>query len=83
MQTVKSFGVLSVVKTFGIIGAVFGLLAIPIGAIAAKGDTSFFQPLHLPVLIGSGALLGFIYGAVGAVVYNLVARWTGGIEVEL
>ncbi|HEV2988421.1 MAG TPA: DUF3566 domain-containing protein [Candidatus Angelobacter sp.] len=29
------------------------------------------------------AAAGFIFGALGAFVYNLAAKWTGGIEVEL
>lgn len=83
MQTVKSVGVWSVTKTFGLIGTAFGLLAIPIGLVAAKGDTSFLQPIHLLILVGAGALMGLGYGIFGAVVYNFAARWTGGIEVDL
>lgn len=29
------------------------------------------------------AALGFIFGALGALVYNVVAKWIGGIEVEV
>ncbi|HLH09935.1 MAG TPA: hypothetical protein VKW78_22035 [Terriglobales bacterium] len=33
-----------------------------------------------PVFYG---LIGFITGAVGALLYNLMARWVGGIEMEV
>jgi hypothetical protein len=33
-----------------------------------------------PVLYG---IVGFIIGALAALVYNLVAGWIGGIEIEL
>jgi hypothetical protein len=29
------------------------------------------------------AIMGFLIGAIGAFVYNLVAKWIGGIEVEV
>jgi uncharacterized protein YqgC (DUF456 family) len=33
-----------------------------------------------PVLYGA---MGFIFGALGALLYNLIAGWTGGIEFEV
>ena len=30
-----------------------------------------------PIIYGA---MGFIFGALGGLIYNLVARWTGGIE---
>ncbi len=27
-----------------------------------------------------GAISGFIFGCIGAIIYNLAAKWTGGIE---
>jgi len=29
------------------------------------------------------AVMGFVFGVIGASVYNLVAKWIGGIEVEI
>jgi len=36
--------------------------------------------IFLPVLYG---VLGFIFGVISAFIYNLVAQWTGGIELTL
>jgi hypothetical protein len=36
--------------------------------------------LMLPIFYG---ILGFLQGVIGAAIYNLVARWIGGIEVEV
>ncbi len=36
--------------------------------------------LFLPVLY---AAMGFVFGALGALLYNAVAKWVGGIEVEV
>ena len=36
--------------------------------------------LAAPVLY---AAMGFIIGVIGAAIYNLVAKWIGGIEVEV
>ena len=29
------------------------------------------------------AAMGFVFGALGASIYNVVAKWIGGIEVEV
>jgi hypothetical protein len=29
------------------------------------------------------AIMGFIFGVIGALIYNLVAKWAGGIEFEV
>jgi Transmembrane domain of unknown function (DUF3566) len=34
----------------------------------------------LPIFYG---VMGFVFGIIGAVLYNLVARWIGGFEVEV
>ncbi len=88
MHKVRSFGVLSVARTFGGLGAGLTLfVTIPIAAVlqtSREGFTAVFTPLHLLILIGSGVLWGVVYGVVGALLYNVVARWTGGsIEVKI
>jgi uncharacterized membrane protein YuzA (DUF378 family) len=48
------------------------------GGSMAEGDIWF--ALALPVLYG---VAGLIFGYLGALVYNLVAKYVGGIKVEL
>jgi hypothetical protein len=45
-----------------------------------------------PIILGIGfailmpflyAGIGFLVGLIGAAVYNLIAKWTGGFEIEL
>jgi hypothetical protein len=40
----------------------------------------FGMGLFMPVIYG---VMGFIFGVIGAAIYNLVAGWIGGIEVEV
>ncbi len=93
MQTIKSVGVLSVAKTMGALYAALGLLFLPFflliglpGSMIPNqgGQNPFaggmFFGLRAPVFYG---VLGFIFGALGAFLYNLIAKWLGGIEVQL
>ncbi|HLH09934.1 MAG TPA: hypothetical protein VKW78_22030 [Terriglobales bacterium] len=101
MHRIKSVGVMSVAKIFGLIYGAIGLVVFPIflviglasslamkqvpgsGANAAAGfGIAFGIIMAIAAPIGYG-LMGFIFGAIGALVYNLVARWVGGIEMEL
>ena len=36
--------------------------------------------LFIPIVYG---VMGFIAGAIGALIYNLMAKWVGGIQIEL
>jgi hypothetical protein len=79
-----------------VLGLIFGLLFaclsfIGLGAIATNteellgvgGGTAVIGLIYaicLPIVYG---IIGFIGGAIVALVYNLVARFAGGIQVEL
>jgi hypothetical protein len=91
----RSVGVLSVAKVSGIFYGAMGLLFVPffllfsmIAAVAGKqtGAPAFpaaigvVLALIMPILYAG---FGFLFGALGAFVYNLVAGWIGGIEMEL
>jgi hypothetical protein len=95
MQRIKSFGVLSVAKISGLCYAAMGLLLIPfflllglIGALAPKQQgmpalgAAFGVVLAvcMPIIYG---VMGFVMGALGAFIYNLISGWIGGIEIEL
>lgn len=83
---------------FGLIGLVMGFVysfgGLAIDILVSNGTiTSAETPgLSFGTLLAFGALIGmpllfgaygFITGAVGAFFYNLVVKWTGGIEIEL
>lgn len=74
---------------YGVMGLIFlpfiGLAML--GASQAPGAQAagfaafgLVMALFAPVLY---AAMGFVSGALGAVLYNFFVRWTGGIEVEV
>ncbi len=95
MQEVKKIGVFSLAKIEAVMGAVIGFIAGIIWAIIGTAFIGFAGPgmpfgsgllfgiaaiVLLPILY---ALIGFIGGALVAFIYNIVAGWIGGIEIEL
>jgi hypothetical protein len=93
MRIIKSVGVLSVAKIMGLIYATLGLIFMPfllsmaaLGAIAGGGHAArggvaaVILAVMMPILYGA---IGFIMGAIGALLYNWFARWVGGIEIEV
>src|SRR5512142_2857103 len=95
MQRIKSVGVLSVATVSGMCYGAMGLLLVPIFRLfAAIGFMAPKQPgmpgfapafgiafaVCAPVLYGA---MGFVIGALGAFIYNLIAGWIGGVEIEL
>ena len=93
MPRIKSVGVLSIAKISGIIYASIGLLFIPLALVVGLaglasgqkggvlGGIGFLAMAILaPIFYG---VLGFVSGAIGAFLYNLAAKWVGGIEIEL
>ncbi len=97
MQRVKRLGVLSVAKIQAavmgvmglVIGLIYGVILVVTGIIAVASGSkagilmvfgAIAAVILLPLLY---ALLGFVFGALSAWVYNLVAGRLGGIEIEL
>jgi hypothetical protein len=93
MHIVKSVGVMSIAKIMGLLYGCMGVIFAPIflllgllGSFAGQDKTPFagifgvvFAVL-MPVIYG---VMGFVAGAIGALLYNLLARWVGGFELEL
>lgn len=83
----------------GILYGLLGLIFLPFfffaglaGAFAqhAANDNSGAATAVMGMMFGFGlfrpvmyAIFGFIFGIIMAALYNLVARWIGGIEVEV
>ena len=84
------YGVLGLV--FGLFFALFGLLAVLVGAGSSGAQEGMMGSIGMGILGGVGSLivlpifygiLGLVSGLLGALLYNVVARLIGGIEVEL
>jgi hypothetical protein len=98
-MVIRRIGVGSVAKIAGLLyavagflmGACFALLAmVGAGIGAASSDES--TPLWLAPLFGVGAivslpilygLLGALFAALGALIYNVVAGMVGGVQLEV
>jgi hypothetical protein len=67
------------------LGIVLGIVSL-VGAASAGSGTgaqalpAIFSGIFLIFLPVIYAVLGFIGGVISAFVYNLIAKWTGGIE---
>ena len=93
MHVLKSVGVMSVAKILGLLYGCIGLLFAPLfllfglmGSLVGQGKTPFagifgvvFAVL-MPVLYGG---MGFVTGAISALLYNVLAKWMGGYELQL
>jgi len=97
MRKIKRFEPVSVMKIAAIGYAILGLIEGAIFAVVfsampfASPDSPGF-PRALGPLFGVGSLIffpimfaviGAIFGGLGAVIYNVTARFVGGIQVEV
>lgn len=89
----KRIGVISLAEYMTLIMLIFGVFYAIIYSLLAIYLGSLFS---LPsILTGIGvvaiiiiipiafAVMGFIFGAIGALLYNLIARLTGGVSLDL
>ena len=85
-------------KIFGILYALFGLIFIPFFALAGiagffaeSGNANaasaglvaggmIAMAVIFPIMYG---VMGFVGGVIVAALYNLIARWIGGLEFEV
>ena len=85
-------------KMSGILYAGMGLIFLPFFALAALvgmfaqhgSDQAAGGALTAGLMLGMAVFMpifyggmGFVFGVIGAALYNLVAGWVGGIEVEV
>jgi hypothetical protein len=83
-QRIRRFGIGQTAKVVGILYLLVGLLLAPVFLLATilSSDQAGFGvafAVGLPVLY---ACAGFVGAAIGCAIYNLVAGWVGGIEIE-
>jgi len=82
-----TYGILGLI--FGLIWAFFAMVAGSLGSLASQagGATRVLgfglgigAIIIFPILYG---LIGGIFAAIGALIYNLAASWVGGLEVDI
>jgi hypothetical protein len=90
--TIKQFGIISVGKFFAVFGLVWGffagiLLAAGLGGmgtVMGSHSLGFGAGLFgLIFMVIFGGIIGFIGGAIVAVIYNIVLGAMGGVELDL
>ncbi len=92
-RRIKRIEPLQLGKIFAVLYGALGLLFIPIFLVAGIATSQIPEAQRGGLLIMSAgfglfapvvyAVMGFVFGVVGAFIYNLVAKWIGGIEVEV
>jgi transmembrane protein DUF3566 len=93
MHVLKSVGVMSLAKIMGLLYGCIGLIFAPFflliglaGSLAGQNKAPFAGvfgvvfAILMPVIYG---VMGFVFGAIFAFIYNLLAKWVGGIELEV
>ena len=97
-MVIKRISPMSCAKVSGLLYAVIGLLVGACVSLVMMSIGSFMPQEEVPaagmisMMFGAGAIvilpifygvLGFIGGAFVAFAYNLIAGWTGGIEIDV
>jgi hypothetical protein len=96
-RRIKRFAPLKLGLMLGLAYALLSIVAIPFFLLAILGAGTAARASggpHMPFMFGLGAIfvvfipviygiMGFICGVLAAFVYNIVAKWIGGIEVEV
>jgi hypothetical protein len=97
VRRIKRFDPVQLGKMLGVLYGFMGLIFVPffllmafIGTIAPRPHGG--PPIAFPAIFGLGfavaapiiyGIMGFLTGLIGGFLYNLVAKWIGGIEVEV
>jgi hypothetical protein len=92
-RRIKRIAPLQLGKMLAVLYGIMGLLAMPFFLLVSLFASQAPQQQRIGVMgLGIGfailvpliyAVMGFVSGAIGALIYNLVASWIGGIEVEV
>jgi hypothetical protein len=93
-RRIKRFAPLQLGKIMGLTYGLMGLLFCPVFLLAAVFGSHVPNQQHAPLMMAFGTgfaiampfiygAIGFVFGVIGAFIYNLMAKWVGGIEVEV
>jgi len=89
-RRIKKIGVLQTSLVAAVVLLFVSLIfVIPFGlimALVSSFDSSSFAIWSIPIIVVLPILygaFGFISTAIVCLVYNLVAKWTGGVEIEI
>lgn len=75
----------ALMAAFGLIAALLFTMFATLGGLATQhaglaGAMGLAALIIMPIMYG---VIGFIFGAIGAALYNLIAGVVGGIEIEV
>lgn len=84
-QRIRRFGVGQTAKVLGVLYTLIGIVLIPLFLIASmfapnRAGFGIGVAIALPVIYG---IAGFVFTAIACLIYNMVAGWVGGIEIEI
>jgi hypothetical protein len=92
-RKIRRIAPLQLAKMLGVLYGLLGLLFLPLfllftvlGSSATEEHRMGFAAvgvgfaLFIPFMY---AALGFVFGIVGAAIYNVVAKWIGGVELDI
>jgi hypothetical protein len=84
-QRIQRFGIAQTAKVLGILYAMMGLVFLPLFVVANMLSPipmgfNLVVAILVPVLYG---IFGFIFTAIACALYNWVASFAGGVEVQL
>lgn len=92
-RRIKRIAPLQLGKMLAILYGIMGLIFIPFFLLMSLAAPHLPEQQRVGMMIfGAGfaffmpviyAAMGFVSGALGALLYNVVAKWVGGIEVEI
>ena len=92
-RRIKRFSPLQLGKMLGVIYGIMGLLVAPLFLLGSMFASQLPPQQRVGIMaLGAGfsvaipfmyGAMGFILGVIGGFIYNLVAKWVGGIEVEV
>jgi hypothetical protein len=81
----KRFGIQATALIVAVLYFVLALIFVPIFYLVARNGPGGGSFPAIAIVIGPivYGIFGYIFAAIGCWLYNLVASWTGGIELTL